>query len=320
MKTTSITTISFKIFCKNMNDWWRNMEQPSELPVSSTWTVNWPYNKLDINKISRWFNKSRFRWLWINVSISYWIAMSTSHQEENAGIFQKLAHERERTLGCLVGVHVWFVFTHYKFHNKDECPEPSFLLKMKPPLCPELWLFWQEPNAVELGRWPSKNSFYFNFSLFFHQCEMCCQHKAYHDLVICVLPFWLFATSRVGELLDWAEATHRASEWSKQFAHFERRIALEFQHRWHFFALGLVNLPSWHQEYLECCLDIQLAGDTQKGNNLQFLLRPFFQIPARFVTLTLQFLQLPPPWGQEKSIFTPEAFQLRWHDLVSRSQ
>ena len=39
-------------------------------------------------------------------------------------------------------------------------------------------------------------------------------------------PFWLFATTRVGELLMWARPTHRVSEWTKEFAYLERRISL----------------------------------------------------------------------------------------------
>ena len=73
----------------------------------------------------------------------------------------------------------------------------------------------------------------FNFHFSFHQCELCCQHKAYHALDVS-----LMAISAVCHQLGWVGLTEPllriANANGKQIAaYFVRRIfALEPLHLW----------------------------------------------------------------------------------------
>lgn len=63
MRIIPTTTTNCRNFCKNMNDWWGNMEQLNVSQVTTTWTVSWHFNKLRCKEISTRTSRSRFKWL-----------------------------------------------------------------------------------------------------------------------------------------------------------------------------------------------------------------------------------------------------------------
>ena len=213
MRTTSATMPNCKNFYKSMSSWLNSWQHLAVWLEISTWIARWRSIKQNNKYIS---SNSRFRTSWTRGLTNFWIAMSSSHQEENAGTFLKLAQGQERILRCLEDVHAEFVSMRFKFNNKNQSHEPEI----------STTTFWPDLADSSSSMWSLvvdlRISFNFHFS--FHQCELCCQHKAYHALDVS-----LMAILAVCHQLGWVGLTEPllriANANGKQIAaYFVRRI------------------------------------------------------------------------------------------------